>query len=364
MPMDSVIGALLDEVEEGVALVSPQRRILHANRAFARLSGIGQAAIAGMACHRALMGRDAPCSDEPGKCPVLAALNLGEAASHTLDTGRRTLGVKAYPIRERADASPSVVLMVVTDETSKVEHEKQLMHSQKMEAIGMLAGGITHYFKNVLTSISSYSELISTHAAATPEIVQYARIIERSSDKAAEAVGQLLDFARSEYVEGLPVDLNAVVGETMQMASRLIPSSIEVRLDLDQSLPHVEGSAGQIEQALINLIINARDAMPDGGRLTITTRAADIPERPSAPNEFIAPGRYAIVTVADTGCGIPQDAMEHVYQPFYTTKPPGEGTGLGLAMTYRIIKRNRGYITLESDPGKGTAFHIHIPLGR
>ena len=360
--MDSVIGALLDEVEEGVALVSPACRILHANRAFARLSGIDQALIAGMDCHKALVGRDTPCFDTPDKCPVLGAIRTGEVASRTVETGSRTLGVKAYPIRQRADAQPSVALMVVTDETSKVEHEKQLMHSQKMEAIGMLAGGITHYFKNVLTSISSYSELISTHAAATAEIAQYARIIERSSDKAAEAVGQLLDFARSGYVEGQPVDLNAVIGETMQMASRLIPSSIEVRLDLDDALPHVEGSAGQIEQALINLIINARDAMPDGGSLSVTTSAIDIPERPSAPNEFIAPGRYALVAVADTGKGIPKDALEHVYQPFYTTKPPGEGTGLGLAMTYRIIKRHRGYITLESRPGKGTEFHIHIPL--
>lgn len=364
MPINVSISELFDEVDDGVALVGPDLRILHANRAFAAMTGTAD--LIGQSCHKVVMGLEGPCFKDSLLCPVRAAIEKGEPSSRAMARQEgdesRMLVIKAYPIRTSSDAPPTAAIIVVTDDTERISAGRQLLHAQKMQAIGSLAGGIAHYFKNVLTSINSYSELIMGEAHKSPEAAQYARIICRAANKASDAVTGLLDFTRIDEIDGEPVDINAVLRDAVQMIANLIPKAIELDISLDEALAHVEGSAGQIEQAAVNLLINARDAMPDGGTLGVSTSMAHITKKTSGQNAFIVPGRYVLIAVSDTGCGISPEDMQRVFQPFYTTKPVGEGTGLGLAMTYRIAKRHHGYVTVQSTKGRGSTFTIHLPV--
>lgn len=367
MDIGTSIKSVINDIDEGMALISPVFVILGSNRAFARMVGLSPDRVIGMNCHKALQSLDEPCFKKGLYCPVKDAIQSNMSSSVAITSNdtigsQRMLFIKAYPVRDTEDGPIRAALIIATDNAEKAKLESQLLHSQKMQSIGTLAGGIAHYFKNVLTAITTFSELMSSDRTLAPDTVKYARIIERSAQKATDAITQLLDFSRIEDIEGEPVDINVLIEDTLGMVENLIPKSIEVRLALTTSLPPAAGSVNQMEQAIMNLIINASDAMPGGGMLSISTSMAHITERPAKPHSYINPGRYATVTISDTGVGIDPKSLERVFEPFFTTKPPGEGTGLGLSMTYRIIKRHRGYITLSSSIGKGTTFSVYLPL--
>ncbi|VAX32498.1 hypothetical protein MNBD_NITROSPIRAE02-218, partial [hydrothermal vent metagenome] len=250
------------------------------------------------------------------------------------------------------------------DLTEKKRLQAQLLHSQKMESIGTLAGGIAHDFNNILTAILGYADLILLNDKLSPEVANKVRVIETSARQASQMVSKLLSFARRGGVESVPFRINSVIEDTMSMVSRLVPRDIELRKELDNSIPPVEGDVNQIEQVLMNLIINAKDAMPDGGAITITTGRVEIKHNSLDIPATIKSGEYIHITVTDTGTGISEKDLPHIFEPFYTTKEKGKGTGLGLAMVYGIIKEHGGYITVESRAGHETKFNIYLPISK
>jgi len=247
------------------------------------------------------------------------------------------------------------------DITERKRLQAQLLHSQKMESIGILAGGIAHDFNNLLTSIRGYADLLLMDEGLDEKVAEKVKQIEISARSASQLVSKLLNFARRKEMEIVPFDLNRVVEDTLTMVSRMIPKNVAVKKELSEPLTSIEGDVSQIEQVLLNLILNAVDAMPEGGEITIRTQEISLPDR-RRYLVHLPPGRYVHLSVADTGVGIPQEHLPHIFEPFYTTKERGKGTGLGLAMVYGIVKEHKGEITVESKVGEGTVFDIYLPV--
>ncbi len=277
---------------------------------------------------------------------------------------RRKDGAYAY-VLDRGhvirDPSGKAVRMVggMTDLTERKNLEAQLLHSQKMEAIGRLAGGIAHDFNNLLTVINGYCELLleESRDAGRKHVEQIALAAER----AAALTSQLLAFSRRQVVQFKVVDLNAVLENARNLLIRLIGEPIELVMILDPALGRVKADPGQIEQVVMNLTVNARDAMPQGGTLRIRTANVTL-DRPDVHARFTVPaGSYVMLEVSDTGIGMDEDTQAHIFEPFFTTKAQGEGTGLGLSTAYGIVKQGNGYILVDSQPGRGATFTILLP---
>ena len=250
---------------------------------------------------------------------------------------------------------------LVTDITDRRRLEEQLLQAQKMEGIGRLAGGIAHDFNNLLAVMLGY---VSLALRALPDGHAARRNIEPIADagrRAAELTRQLLTFARRQVIEPRLVDPNQVVSDTAMLLSRVLGDHIELGVDLASSLDAVRVDAAQLEQVLMNLAINARDAMPDGGRLSMTSSAALIPASEAAAHPGASPGPHVVIRVKDTGTGLSPEARAHLFEPFFTTKPAGHGTGLGLATSYGIVKQAGGHLRVESAEGRGTTFEIYLP---
>jgi two-component system, cell cycle sensor histidine kinase and response regulator CckA len=247
------------------------------------------------------------------------------------------------------------------DVTARKRLEAQVRQGQKMEAIGRLAGGVAHDFNNLLTAILGYSDVLSAKLAGHESLLADLAEIRQSGERAASLTSQLLAFSRQQTVQPKILDLNRVVGKVEKMLRRLIGEDVDLRTDLAATLWSVRADAVQIDQVLMNLAVNARDAMPRGGRLTIETRdvaldSAFVREHPGS-----AAGPHVLIRVTDTGSGMPKEVLAHCFEPFFTTKELGKGTGLGLATVYGIIKQNHGYVGVSSEPGKGTSFEIYLP---
>jgi PAS domain S-box-containing protein len=238
--------------------------------------------------------------------------------------------------------------------------EEQLRQAQKMEALGRLAGGVAHDFNNILTAIIANAGLAVLEAPADDPNRALLMEIRDAARRGADLTRQLLAVSRKQVLEPRPVDLNALLANLRRMLGRLIGEDVELRLDLGAGLPPVLADPGQVEQVVMNLAVNARDALEKGGVITISTRGAQVREGEARPPERAA-GRYAVVTVADTGRGIPPEALSHLFEPFYTTKPAGHGTGLGLSTVYGIVRQHGGFVEVESEPGRGAAFRVHLP---
>ena len=258
-------------------------------------------------------------------------------------------------------AQDVIVEGTVTDITDRKLLEEQLRQSQKMEAIGQLAGGIAHDFNNLLTSVLGYSNLALNRLSPHEPIREEIEEIQKAGDRAANLTRQLLAFSRKQLFEPVVLDVNARIVESTRMLSRLIGERIRLVTELDPSLGSVRADPGQIEQVLVNLVVNARDAMPEGGTLTIRTQNADV-DAVSARRHFgAAPGEYVVLTVADTGTGIDAETQKRIFEPFFTTKEKPLGTGLGLATVYGIVRQTKGQIFVASEPGRGATFAIYLP---
>jgi PAS domain S-box-containing protein len=247
------------------------------------------------------------------------------------------------------------------DLTDRLQLEAQLRVSQKMEGIGRLAGGIAHDFNNLLTAILGYSELMEAQLPDDEDLRSSLREIHQAGERAAALTRQLLAFSRRQVLQPKLLDLNAVVSEMEKLLRRLIGEDVALTTRLDPALGSVKADPGQLEQVLMNLAVNARDAMPEGGTLTIETANTELDAGFAMAHPGARSGEYAVLTVADTGIGMSDEVRNHAFEPFFTTKEHGKGTGLGLATAYGIVKQSDGYITVDSEAGRGATFRIYFP---
>ncbi len=247
------------------------------------------------------------------------------------------------------------------DITERKLLEDQLRQAQKMEAVGRLAGGVAHDFNNMLGVITGYGELLQLNLPPSGPLRKYADEIGKAGRRATALTRQLLAFSRKQVISPLVLDLNAVVGEMETMICRLIGEDILVSFKRQPALAPVRIDPGQVEQILMNLAINSRDAMPGGGSLRIEITETELDETYARQIAYAKPGKYIVLTMSDTGCGIEKEIQTHIFEPFFTTKEVGKGTGLGLSTVYGIVKQNEGYIRIYSEPAKGTTFRIYFP---
>ena len=240
--------------------------------------------------------------------------------------------------------------------------EAQYHQAQKMEAVGRLAGGVAHDFNNLICPILGYSEMLLDNFSVDDARRQSVETIHRAGLKARDVVRQLLAFSRKQTLEVKVVDLNKVISGFETLVRRMVRDDIEIRLSLSARVVSVQADVGQIEQVIMNLVVNAQDAMPDGGRITIETGAAYLEDTCTPGHHVMQPGSFAVLTVSDTGHGMDGGTREHIFDPFFTTKEKGKGTGLGLATVYGIIMQHRGNIRVVSEPGEGATFKVYLPM--
>jgi len=267
------------------------------------------------------------------------------------DTAVVVQGSDAHPVMEG----------IIVDITERKVLETQLQQSRKLEAVGRLAGGIAHDFNNLLTIITGYTDLALSRPAVPLQLRSDIEKIENASGRAAALVRQLLAFSRKQVLQPKTLDLNAIVLNLDKLMRRLMDDHIEMVTRVRDDLGKVKADPAQIEQVIMNLVVNARDAMPKGGRLLMETSNADLESTYSAEHTSVKPGRYVMLAVSDTGVGMDTETVAHIFEPFYTTKESGHGTGLGLATVYGIVKQSGGYIWVYSELGKGSTFKVYLP---
>jgi PAS domain S-box-containing protein len=267
------------------------------------------------------------------------------------DTAVVVAGNNAHPLMEG----------IIVDITERKHLETQLQQARRMEAIGRLAGGIAHDFNNLLTIIKGYTELALKRPKIPPEAHADVERIEDAADRASSLVRQLLAFSRRQVMQPKVIDLNSIVVGLDKLLRRLMDEDIEMQTMPSSNLGTIKADPGQIEQVIMNLVVNARDAMPKGGRLIVETANVELDEAYASEHVTVRPGRYVLLAVSDTGLGMSTDTVAHIFEPFYTTKESGRGTGLGLSTVYGIVKQSGGYIWVYSEAGKGSSFKVYLP---
>ena len=276
------------------------------------------------------------------------------------DRSSITVRCSGRPVKDES-GTMAYLEVFAEDVTERRVLERQLRMAQKMEAVGRLSGGIAHDFNNLLGVIIGYSQVLKKNLGAENPAFEYAEEIEKASQRAVALTRQLLAFSRQQVLEPAVVNLNTLVSDMEKMLPRLIGEDIELKLMLDSDLGQVKADRGQIEQVLMNLAVNARDAMPDGGKLIIQTSNAELDAAFVRQHSGSRPGQYVMLSVTDTGTGIDPEIQSQIFEPFFTTKERDKGTGLGLATVYGVVKQSGGYIAVESEKGKGASFQVYLP---
>jgi two-component system, cell cycle sensor histidine kinase and response regulator CckA len=260
-----------------------------------------------------------------------------------------------------ADEPADVLEAIAEDVTDRRALEDQFRQAQKMEAVGRLAGGVAHDFNNLLMVISGYAEVILAKLEVEHPLREKAEAIQQASDRATTLTRQLLAFSRKQLLELKVVDVNSIVADMERLLRPLIGENVELVAKLAPEAGYTRADAGQLEQVLMNLVVNAKDAMPGGGKLSIQTRNIVLDESHRRGQTFLRPGEYVMLTVSDTGMGMDKETQSRIFEPFFTTKEKSKGTGLGLSTVYGIVKQSGGYVVVQSEPGHGTSFHIYLP---
>ncbi len=276
------------------------------------------------------------------------------------DGSRIDVLIWTAPLRD-AHGNVSATLFIDSDITDRKLLEEQFRQSQKLEAVGRLAGCVAHDFNNLLTVILGYVEILGSETRDA-NLLEYAAEIQNAASRAGGLTAQLLAFSRRQISQPRVMDLNEVISRSMKMLQRMIVEDIEITIHLDPGLGKVKADPTHLEQVLMNLVVNARDAMTKGGRITIETANVELDEHYVGRHIGVVPGVYAQLAVSDTGSGMTAETRSRVFEPFFTTKEAGKGTGLGLSIVYGVVKQNNGEIMVYSEPGHGTTFKIYLPL--
>ena len=355
--------SIFENAVEGIFQTTPDGRYLSANPALARLYGYESP----QEMIEAAMDIRHQVYVEPGRriefrrlLEEQDAVTGFEAQVYRKDGSVIWISESARAVRDR-QGTLLCYEGTVEDITERNRLEQQLLQSQKMEAIGRLAGGVAHDFNNLLTAIMGYSELLLSGVGSEEARRRNTEQIKKAAERAAALTNQLLAFSRRQVLTMKVLDLNDVVVVLEPMLRRLIGEEITLVAILDRALKHTKADMGQIEQVIMNLVVNARDAMPRGGTLTIETANVELDQAYVDRHGLVPPGAYVKLTVSDTGCGMGAETQSHIFEPFFTTKEPGRGTGLGLSTVYGVIKQSGGYIWVYSEPGQGTTFKIYLP---
>jgi PAS domain S-box-containing protein len=368
------IELIINSAGDGIYGLDMDGKVTFINSAGARMLGWDQKELIGKSSHATWHHSrpdKTPFSEE--KCGLHTLLTKGITKAVDNDTFWKKDGTcfsveyTSVPIYDNQRFFGRVVTFRDITQRLHAEQERkkletQFCQAQKMEVIGHLAGGIAHDFNNILTAIIGYGNLLKMKIPAADPLHNYVNQILASSEKAANLTHSLLAFSRKQVINPTPVNINEIVSGMKKILDRIIGEDIEFKVETSDHDLIVKSDKGQIEQVLMNLATNARDAMPQGGILTITTEEAEIDERFVQTHQYGNVGRYAVVSVTDTGVGMDKTTQEHLFEPFYTTKEVGKGTGLGLAMVYGTIKQHDGFINVYSESGTGTTLKIYMPL--
>ncbi|HTD51581.1 MAG TPA: ATP-binding protein [Thermoanaerobaculia bacterium] len=355
------LAALLEALGDAVWIKDEKLRYLAVNTGWLRIAGRPQAEVIGKTA-RDLFPADRAERYEKEDQAALEGSFAGATVEEIEGPGKekRLLAVLRRPVVDQMGVVVGVI-GIARDVTEQRELEQRLVQSQKMDAIGRLAGGVAHDFNNMLTAIQGYRSLLLTELPERDSRRENVEEILKAGERATALTKQLLAFSRRQVLEPRVLDLNEVVRNLSRMLSRLIGENIELSFSPAPDLWHVLADPGQIEQVLMNLAINARDAMPRGGRLTIETRNTQLDGSHWRKDFPVQSGDYSLLAVTDTGVGIPPEIQTRLFEPFFTTKPRGEGTGLGLSTVYGIVKQSGGYIWVYSEPGAGSTFKVYLP---
>jgi PAS domain S-box-containing protein len=334
-------------------------RLIDMNHAFESLIGITRKGLIGKMPGELFSGL---------RSVLLSVYERAVSKSRTVDIVHYSAEFDRYFKVTAYCPGPGQVVVVFTDITEKQKSreekkrlQSQLFQAQKMEAIGRLAGGIAHDFNNLLTAIQGYTELAIMDADPDSSILENLRQISLATERAAKLANQLLVFSRKEKVTLHPHNLNVIIKDLVDMLKMMIGENISIHMDLQPDLWDCKVNKGQIEQVVVNLSVNAKDAMPRGGRLTLKTENVRIDDEYVKSNSFARPGKFVCLSVEDTGLGMDQKTISQIFEPFFTTKKSGEGTGLGLSVVYGIVEEHQGWINVYSEPGSGSVFKIYLP---
>ncbi len=359
---------IFNSAGNAIRVIGLDYSIQKVNHAFEELVGLPEAEILGRPCSKILGGNY--CA--PGLCP-LASIQQGEnqVSGETelkLANGKNLyVSISATPLCENGKLTGIIESIQDITQKKKLEVQReqmqlQFLQAQKMESVGRLAGGVAHDFNNLLTVILGFSDIIMGDASRDSKLYENVKIIKDASNKAAILTRQLLALSRKQILDVQVVNINELVQNMLNMLGRIIGEDITLEFKLQNQLPNIKADSGQLEQVLMNLTVNARDAMPQGGRLTVETDMVGISAAQSAASlQECSPGSYVQLKITDTGTGMSDEVVNNIFEPFFTTKDQHKGTGLGLSTVYAIVKQHQGHITVNSKPGSGTSFHLLFP---
>jgi PAS domain S-box-containing protein len=352
--------SIVENIGIGVALISPDMKILEMNQRLREWTS--ETDYGGHACYHIII--DPACQGACQDCPVIKTFADGHVHESDIqknqDGSVRTLRIRSSPVHN-AKGEITAVIELIDDITERISLESQLQQSRKMESIGRLAGGVAHDFNNMLSVIMGYSDLALLQVDERQPLHSRRRDIYNAAARSSEIVKQLLAFARKQTISPRTLDLNRTIEDLLKILHKLIGEDIEISWNPGAGTGPVLMDPAQVEQITINLCVNARDAIRGTGRITIETAEAIFDENYYGSHPYIIPGNYTMLSVSDNGSGMDQETLNNIFEPFYTTKDSGRGTGLGLATIYGIVKQNNGFINVYSEPGRGSTFKIFLP---
>jgi two-component system NtrC family sensor kinase len=362
---EAFVENILESVDEAFLVIDRDYRIISANRAYCEQAKLTREAVIGEPCYRVSHGIETPCFKAGEECAVRHTFETGEPRTcvhehHDSHGDVYYVETRSFPFRDSTGKVTSAI-EIVNDVTERRRLEEQLRHSQKMEAIGTLTGGIAHEFNNIMTAILGFGDFLREELAPGSPQMEYATYVTESAERAARLTDGLLAYSRKQMTNMEPVSVTGALRSAERYLASLIGAEIEFAMDAGEDVT-VMADRAQLEQVIMNLVTNARDAMPGGGTLQVRAEPVNLSEPLATEQVTIPPGSYACVSVSDTGEGMEKGLQEKVFEPFFTTKEVGKGTGLGLAIVYGIVKKHEGFITVESAPGEGTTFRVYLPV--